>query len=179
MIGPAALETPDLEDLKRVGLRVTAPRLAVLAAVRQGGHPTVELLAASARARLGAVSTQAVYDVLGALTAAGLVRRIEPPGGPARFESRVGDNHHHLICRSCGDVLDVECALGHTPCLELPAVRGCEIDGAEVIFRGLCPACVTAGGAAPGDRARDRADAPRPRTRAPRPRPDLDGRAPA
>lgn len=153
MIGPAVAETLDLDDLKRAGLRVTAPRLAVLAAVRQGGHPTVEELAVSARGRLGTVSTQAVYDVLGALAAAGLVRRIEPPGGPARFESRVGDNHHHLICRSCGSVRDIDCALGHGPCLQLPAVDGYQVDEAEVIFRGLCPACgVADGAAAPGDR---------------------------
>jgi Fe2+ or Zn2+ uptake regulation protein len=141
VIGPAAVETLNLDDLKRAGLRVTAPRLAVLAAVRRGGHPTVEELAVAARGRLGTVSTQAVYDVLGALAAAGLVRRIEPPGGPARFESRVGDNHHHLICRSCGSVTDIDCAIGHGPCLELPAVDGYEIDEAEVIFRGLCRAC--------------------------------------
>jgi Fur family ferric uptake transcriptional regulator len=150
--GPDAAETLDLDDLKRAGLRVTAPRLAVLAAVRQGGHPSVEELAVSARGRLGTVSTQAVYDVLGALTAAGLVRRIEPPGGPARFEARVGDNHHHLICRSCGAVRDIDCANGHGPCLQLPAVAGYEIDEAEVIFRGLCPACaVSARAAVPGD----------------------------
>lgn len=141
MVVRDAVETLDRDDLKRAGLRVTAPRLAVLAAVRKGGHPTVEELAASARGRLGTVSTQAVYNVLGALAAAGLVRRIEPPGGPARFESRLGDNHHHLICRACGGVQDVDCAVGHAPCLELPAVRGYAIDEAEVIFRGVCPAC--------------------------------------
>ena len=159
MTGPDAAETLDLDDLKRAGLRVTAPRLAVLAAVRQGGHPSVEELAVSARGRLGTVSTQAVYDVLGALSAAGLVRRIEPPGGPARFEARVGDNHHHLICRSCGAVRDIDCAIGHGPCLRLPAVDGYEIDEAEVIFRGLCPACgVSARASVPGD-LKDRAPA--------------------
>jgi Fe2+ or Zn2+ uptake regulation protein len=158
VVVPDAVETLDREDLKRAGLRVTAPRLAVLGAVRQGGHPTVEELAASARGRLGAVSTQAVYNVLGALAAAGLVRRIEPPGGPARFESRVGDNHHHLICRACGGVQDVDCAVGHAPCLELPAVRGYVIDEAEVIFRGLCPTCGASAGAAPGDRTREESE---------------------
>jgi Fur family ferric uptake transcriptional regulator len=147
-----AVETADFEDLKRTGLRVTAPRLAVLAAVRQGGHPTVEELAASARRRLGCVSTQAVYDVLGALAAAGLVRRIEPPGGPARFEARVGDNHHHLICRACGSMQDVDCAIGSGPCLELPAAHGYAIDEVEVIFKGLCTRCGASVGAAPGER---------------------------
>ena len=158
MVVPDAVETLDREGLKRAGLRVTAPRLAVLAAVRQGGHPTVEELAASARGRLGTVSTQAVYNVLGALAAAGLVRRIEPPGGPARFESRVGDNHHHLICRACGGVQDVDCAVGRAPCLELPAVRGYVIDEAEVIFRGLCPTCGASAGAAPGDRPQEESE---------------------
>jgi Fur family ferric uptake transcriptional regulator len=118
----------------------------VLAAIRRGGHPTVEELAAGARRRLGTVSTQAVYDVLGALAAAGLVRRIEPPGGPARFEGRVGDNHHHLVCRACGAVQDIDCAAGSGPCLELPAATGYEIDAVDVIFRGLCPECSGADG---------------------------------
>ena len=158
MVVPDAVDTLDREDLQRADLRVTASRLAVLAAVREGGHPTVEELAVSARARLGTVSTQAVYNVLGALAAAGLVRRIDPPGGPARFESRVGDNHHHLICRVCGGVRDVECAVGQTPCLELPAVRGYVIDQAEVIFRGLCPTCGVSAGAAPGDRTQEESE---------------------
>jgi Fur family ferric uptake transcriptional regulator len=148
--GPNAVELLVVEDLKQTGLRVTAPRLAVLVAVRQGGHRTVEELAASARGRLGTVSTQAVYDVLGALAAAGLVRRIEPPGGPARFEARVGDNHHHLICRVCGCMQDVDCAVASGPCLELPAVPDYAIDEVEVIFKGLCPTCGASGGAAPG-----------------------------
>lgn len=149
-------ETLDLEDLRRAGLRVTAPRLAVLAAVRGGGHPTVDELAATARERLGTVSTQAVYDVLSALSAAGLVRRISPPGGPARFEARVGDDHHHLICRACGEVLDVACAAGDAPCLEPADVRGYAIDAVEVIFRGLCPTCAGAAGATTGDRTREK-----------------------
>ena len=148
MTGPDAAETLDLDDLKRAGLRVTAPRLAVLAAVRQGGHPSVEELAVSARGRLGPVSTQAVYDVLGALTAAGLVRRIEPPGGPARFESRVGDNHHHVVCRSCGVIADIDCAVGEAPCLtpsdEDNVLEGFVLDEAEVIYWGFCPDCSTA-----------------------------------
>ena len=134
-------ESPELEDLRVAGLRVTAPRLAVLAAVREGDHLAVEEIALIARGRLGAVSTQAVYDVLRALNGAGLVRRIEPPGGPARFESRVGDNHHHLICRACPTVLDVDCAAGSAPCLEPSFAPGYSIDEAEIIYWGLCPAC--------------------------------------
>ena len=156
MTAPGTADTVDLDDLKRAGLRVTAPRLAVLAAVRQGGHPSVDELAASARGRLGTVSTQAVYDVLSALTAAGLVRRITSPGGPARFEARVGDNHHHLICRDCGEVLDVDCAVGDAPCLEPADAQGYAIDAVEVIFRGRCPACAASHGAPTGERTREK-----------------------
>ncbi len=113
----------------------------MLGAVREGGHPTVEQIAAIARRRVGVVSTQAVYDVLRALSDAGIVRRIEPPGSPVRFESRVGDNHHHLICRTCAAVIDVDCAVGHAPCLEPSADSGFTIDEAEVVYWGLCPAC--------------------------------------
>ena len=127
--------------LRGAGLRVTAPRLAVLAAVRAGDHLDVEEIAIAARRRLGSVSTQAVYDVLRALTDAGLVRRIEPAGSPARYEGRVGDNHHHLVCRSCGAVTDVDCAVGHAPCLEPEDPAGYEVDQAEVIYWGLCAAC--------------------------------------
>jgi Fe2+ or Zn2+ uptake regulation protein len=134
-------ESPDLRDLRDSGLRVTASRLAVLAAVRGGGHLSADEIAPMARDRLGSVSMQAVYDVLHALTATGLIRRIEPPGSPARFESRVGDNHHHLICRACDTVLDVDCAVGHAPCLEPSTASGYIIDEAEVIYWGLCPAC--------------------------------------
>jgi Fe2+ or Zn2+ uptake regulation protein len=113
----------------------------VLAAVRGGGHLTVEEIAVLGRRRLGSVSTQAVYDVLRALTGAGLIRRIEPAGSPVRFESRVGDNHHHLICRACGTMLDVDCAMGHAPCLEPSSASGYAIEEAEIIYWGLCPAC--------------------------------------
>jgi len=139
----SASESIDLEDLRAAGLRVTAPRLAVLGAVREGGHPTVEEIALIARQRVGAVSTQAVYDVLHALTGAGIVRRIEPAGSAVRFESRVGDNHHHLICRSCATVIDVDCAVGHAPCLVPSADSGFTIDEAEVVYWGLCPACAS------------------------------------
>jgi len=141
MAAARSSEGVDLRDLRAAGLRVTAPRLAVLAIVRDGGHLAVEEIAFLARDRLGAVSTQAVYDVLFALTGAGLARRIEPAGSPVRFESRVGDNHHHLICRACRTMLDVDCAVGHAPCLEPPVAAGWAVDEAEIIYWGLCAAC--------------------------------------
>lgn len=132
---------PDDERLREAGLRVTGPRLAVLAATAAGGHPTVDEVAARARERLGSVSLQAVYDVLHALDTRGLVRRIEPMGQPARYEARVGDNHHHLVCRGCGMVTDVDCATGHTPCLEPSSAAGYLVDEADVTYWGLCPSC--------------------------------------
>ena len=129
------------EELRGAGLRVTAARAAVLQTVRDGDHLSVEAVAAGARDRIGHVSLQAVYDALHALTAAGLLRRIEPAGGPARFEGRVGDNHHHIVCRSCGAVADVDCAVGEAPCLTASDDHGYTIDEAEVIYWGLCPAC--------------------------------------
>ncbi len=131
----------DAERFRDAGLRVTAPRLAVLAAVRAGDHLTVEEIAASAHKRIGSISMQAVYDVLAALVRVGLVRRIEPAGSPARFETRVKDNHHHIICRSCGAVVDVDCAVGEAPCLEPSSASGYVIDEAEIIYWGLCPIC--------------------------------------
>ncbi|MGW2045828.1 Fur family transcriptional regulator [Streptomyces sp. NPDC001858] len=136
------------EELRGVGLRVTAARVALLETVRDGDHLGVEAIAAGVRDRVGHISLQAVYEALHALTTAGLVRRLEPPGSPARFEGRVGDNHHHLVCRSCGVVVDVDCAVGHAPCLTAADDRGFLIDEAEVIYWGLCPACSTAGTAA-------------------------------
>jgi Fur family ferric uptake transcriptional regulator len=133
----------DAQRFRDAGLRVTAPRLAVLAAVRAGDHLTVEEIAASAHKRIGSISTQAVYDVLAALVRIGLVRRIEPAGSPARFETRVQDNHHHIICRSCNTMVDVDCALGHAPCLEPSFTSGYAIDEAEINYWGLCPACRT------------------------------------
>jgi Fur family ferric uptake transcriptional regulator len=127
--------------LRGRGLRVTRPRLAVLDVLAEGGHPEVEEIARAVRSRLESVSTQAVYDVLGALSRAGLARRIEPAGSAARFEARAGDNHHHVVCRSCGEVADVDCAVGHAPCLDPGAADGFEVDEAEVTFWGLCPAC--------------------------------------
>jgi Fe2+ or Zn2+ uptake regulation protein len=133
----------DAQSLRGAGLRVTAPRLAVLAVVRAGDHLAVEDIGDLARKRTGSISLQAVYDVLAALVRVGLIRRIEPPGSPARFESRVGDNHHHLICRRCNTMVDVDCALGHAPCLEPSFTSGYAIDEAEINYWGLCPACRT------------------------------------
>ncbi len=129
------------EELRGAGLRVTAARVALLETVRAGDHLGVEAIAAGVRDRVGHISLQAVYEALHALTTAGLVRRIEPPGSPARFEGRVGDNHHHLVCRSCGVVADVDCAVGHAPCLTAADDRGFAVDEAEVIYWGLCPSC--------------------------------------
>jgi Fur family transcriptional regulator, stress-responsive regulator len=129
------------ERLRSRGLRVTRPRLAVLDVLGSGGHLEVEEIATRVRERLDSVSTQAVYDVLGALSRAGLARRIEPAGSPARFEARVGDNHHHVVCRSCGIIADVDCAVGRAPCLDPSSARGYEVDEAEVTFWGLCPDC--------------------------------------
>jgi Fe2+ or Zn2+ uptake regulation protein len=140
-------ETPDLtaaDELRGAGLRVTAVRVALLEAVRHGDHLGVEALAAGVRERVGHVSLQAVYEALNALAATGLVRRIEPAGSPARFEGRIGDNHHHVICRVCGAVADVDCAVGEAPCLTASNDHGFEIDEAEVIYWGLCPDCSTA-----------------------------------
>jgi Fur family transcriptional regulator, stress-responsive regulator len=128
-------------ELRGAGLRVTAARVALLEAVRDGDHLGVEALATRVRDRIGHVSLQAVYDALDALTAAGLIRRIEPAGSPARFEGRIGDNHHHLVCRSCGTVTDVACAVGEAPCLTAADDHGFSIDEAEVIYWGLCPSC--------------------------------------
>ena len=132
------------EELRGAGLRVTAARVALLETVREGDHLGVEAIASGVRDRVGHISLQAVYEALHALTTAGLVRRIEPPGSPARFEGRVGDNHHHLVCRSCGAVFDVDCAVGHAPCLTASDDRGFAIDEAEVIYWGLCPDCSSA-----------------------------------
>ncbi|QIK66523.1 transcriptional repressor [Nocardioides sp. HDW12B] len=150
-------------QLRDASLRVTRPRLAVLAAVHERPHVDTDSVIGAVRATLGDVSHQAVYDVLRALTAAGLVRRIQPAGSVARYESRVGDNHHHLVCRVCGAITDVDCAVGHAPCLtpgsgdpdldaspdgdadpDVDAAAGFEIDEAEVVWWGRCPACAAA-----------------------------------
>ena len=135
-------DAADLEgDLRTAGLRVTRPRLAVLDAVRAEPHLDTQALIRAARARLGAVSHQAVYDVLRALVDGGLVRRIQPEGSDARYEARVGDNHHHLVCRNCGAIADVDCATGAAPCLTPAADAGFVIDEAEVVYWGRCPSC--------------------------------------
>lgn len=139
MTAPRLPNTAD--ELRGAGLRVTAARVALLETVRAGDHLAADALATGVRDRLGHISLQAVYEALHSLTAAGLVRRLEPPGSPARFEGRVGDNHHHLVCRSCGAVVDVDCAVGHAPCLTASDDRGFSIDEAEVIYWGLCPDC--------------------------------------
>jgi Fur family transcriptional regulator, stress-responsive regulator len=137
--------TFDAEPLLRgAAVRVTRPRVAVLTAVHEHPHADTDAIIRTVRGHLGEVSTQAVYDVLRALTAAGLVRRIEPAGSVARYESRVGDNHHHVVCRSCGDIADVDCAVGHAPCLTASVGHGYAIDEAEVVYWGLCPKCSAA-----------------------------------
>lgn len=132
------------ELLREHGLRVTAPRVAVLDAVGDLPHADADTILKQARTALPTVSVQAVYDVLHALTAVGILRRIEPAGHPARYERRVGDNHHHVVCRSCGVVGDVDCAVGEAPCLTPSSSSGFQIDTAEVTYWGLCPACAAA-----------------------------------
>jgi len=130
------------QRLKAAGLRKTAPRVAVIETVtHEGRHRDAEFIASAARERLGSLSRQAVYDNLNALVRAGILRRIEPAGRPALYEARVGDNHHHVVCRGCSATFDVDCAVGHAPCLEPSDDHGFAIDEAEVVFWGLCPNC--------------------------------------
>jgi Fe2+ or Zn2+ uptake regulation protein len=128
-------------ELRSSGVRVTRPRLAVLQALHGNPHADTEAIIQLARAELGSVSHQAIYDVLRALTAAGLVRRIQPAGSVARYEVRVGDNHHHVVCRTCGDIQDVDCAVGDAPCLTASDDAGFSIDEAEVVYWGRCRIC--------------------------------------
>ena len=130
--------------LRRRGVQVTAQRIAVLRAVTERPHGTAEDVELIVRGEIGAISRQAVYDALGTLTVQGLLRRIQSAGSPARYEDRVGDNHHHLICRTCGRMVDVDCAVGEVPCLTASDDSGYEIDEAEVIYWGRCPTCVMA-----------------------------------
>jgi Fe2+ or Zn2+ uptake regulation protein len=130
--------------LRAASLRVTRPRLAVLAALREHPHVDTETVIALVRDELPTVSHQAVYDVLRALTEAGLVRRIQPAGALARYEARVGDNHHHVVCRSCGAIADVDCTVGHAPCLTASEDHGYVIDEADVVYWGTCPDCAAA-----------------------------------
>jgi Fur family transcriptional regulator, stress-responsive regulator len=149
--------TADFERMLRAtALRVTRARVAVLSAVHRNAHADTDSIIGVVRADLGDVSHQAVYDVLRALTAAGLVRRIQPAGSVARYESRVGDNHHHVVCRSCGAIADVDCAAGETPCLTAVDDAGYQIDEAEVIYWGRCPDCAAAAPAAPAADPDDR-----------------------
>jgi Fur family transcriptional regulator, stress-responsive regulator len=137
------LEDP-AELLRKHGLQVTAQRMAVLRAISRRPHSTADDVAAEVRSEIGTISRQAVYDALGMLAEKGLIRRIQPAGSAARFEDRVGDNHHHLICRTCGKTVDVDCAVGDAPCLTAAADSGYRIDEAEVIYWGACPACLAA-----------------------------------
>ena len=139
---PGVPTTAHLEGMLRgADLRVTRPRIAVLDAVHHHPHADTDSIIGVVRTELGEVSHQAVYDVLRALTHAGLVRRIEPAGSVARYEARVGDNHHHVVCRSCGAITDVDCAVGYAPCLTAAEDSGYEISEAEVIYWGRCPEC--------------------------------------
>jgi Fur family transcriptional regulator, stress-responsive regulator len=131
------------EQLRERGIQVTAQRIAVLHAVSAQPHVTADVVADMARDDIGAISKQSVYDALAALVDAGILRRIEPAGSPARYETRVGDNHHHLVCRGCGGVLDVDCVLGEAPCLTAADASGFAVDEAEVTFWGTCPACTS------------------------------------
>ncbi len=135
------MATDQADLLRQRGIQVTAQRLAVLRAVAGQPHITADAAVEAVRTEIGAISLQSVYDALGVLVAKGLIRRIQPAGSPARFEARVGDNHHHLICRICGRVVDVDCAVGSAPCLTAVDDRGYEIDEAEVAYWGRCPDC--------------------------------------
>src|SRR6185369_11498536 len=139
------LATDPADLLRQRGIHVTAQRLAVFRAVARQPHVTADAVAEIVRAEIGAISLQSVYDTLGMLAAEGILRRIQPSGSAARFEDRVGDNHHHLICRLCGRVVDVDCAAGAAPCLTAADDKGYEIDEAEVAYWGRCPDCLARG----------------------------------
>ncbi|MFV1988591.1 MAG: Fur family transcriptional regulator [Gemmatimonadota bacterium] len=156
--------------LREHGVQVTAQRLAVLRAVTARPHGTADDVAEVVRAEIGAISRQGVYDALGMLAEKGLIRRIQPAGSPARYEDRVGDNHHHLICRICGRTVDVDCAVGATPCLTAAEDSGFEIDEAEVVYWGRCPDCLEKAARTAGDTSGDR-----PRSLVPRRSDDTDG----
>lgn len=159
--------TQQADLLRQRGIQVTAQRLAVMRAVAGHPHITADAVAEVVRAEIGAISLQSVYDALGVLAAEGLIRRIQPAGSPARFEDRVNDNHHHLICRGCGRMLDVDCAAGFAPCLTAADDSGYEIDEAEVVYWGRCPRCIAESRApstsepAPGRRRRGQKNTPR------------------
>jgi Fur family ferric uptake transcriptional regulator len=162
----SSVDNDPADILRRHGLQVTAQRLAVLRAVTGQPHITADRVAEAVRAEIGAISLQSVYDALGVLVGEGIVRRIQPAGSPARFEARVGDNHHHLICRVCGRVVDVDCAVGSAPCLTAADDLGYEIDEAEVAYWGRCPDCLTQAEATAGrDQSSRRRRNQRPNTR--------------
>ncbi len=137
--------TKPADLLRQHGVPITAQRLAVLRAVSGRPHGTADAIADDVRAEIGTISRQAVYDCLGILSEKGLIRRIQPARSPALYEDRVGDNHHHLICRTCGKTTDVDCAVGHAPCLNASSDSGFRIDEAEVVYWGTCPDCLAAG----------------------------------
>lgn len=147
----AGMSRDSADLLREHGVQVTAQRLAVLGAVSARSHCTADDVAEDVRTEIGAISRQAVYDALGILVEKGLIRRIQPAGAAARYEDRVGDNHHHLICRTCGRMVDVDCAVGETPCLTAADDSGYEIDEAEVVYWGTCPACLAATPGSAGD----------------------------
>jgi Fur family ferric uptake transcriptional regulator len=157
--------TDPADLLRQRGIQVTAQRLAVLRAVSSQPHTTADAVAEVVRGEIGAISLQAVYDALGVLVAEGIIRRIQPAGSSARFEDRVGDNHHHLICRICGRVVDVDCAVGSAPCLTAGDDSGYEIDEAEVAYWGRCPDCLAQAQAPSRSRSRSAGTpAPKPAT---------------
>jgi Fur family ferric uptake transcriptional regulator len=151
MIMPMETSVDKVALLRGHGVQVTAQRLAVLRAVSERPHSTADDIERVVRAEIGAISRQAVYDALGTLTDKGLLRRVQPANSPARYEDRVGDNHHHLICRTCSRMVDVDCAVGYTPCLTAADDSGYEIDEAEVIYWGRCPECVATTSVSAGD----------------------------
>ncbi|MFT3662406.1 MAG: Fur family transcriptional regulator [Gordonia sp. (in: high G+C Gram-positive bacteria)] len=148
---PARDEPALTAAIRGAGLRVTRPRLSVLAAVEHRPHAVTDTVLAAVRSELPDVSRQAVYDVLRALTEAGLLRRIQPSGHAARYETRTGDNHHHVVCRECGEVCDVDCAVGAAPCLTASETHGFRIDEAEVVYWGRCPDCLARHAEQPDD----------------------------
>ena len=149
LVSPTTAEREDM--LRGADLRVTRPRMAVLAAVHDNPHADTDSIIAATRGLLPDVSHQAVYDVLRALTSAGLIRRLQPAGSVARYEARVGDNHHHVVCRSCGMIADVDCAVSDVPCLTAADDAGFEVDEAEITYWGRCPSCAAASASTPSD----------------------------
>ncbi len=149
--GGVGIPTDHAALLRRHGVQVTAQRLGVLRAVSERPHGTAAEIDATVRAEIGSISLQAEYDALAVLSDKGIIRRIQPAGSPARYEDRVGDNHHHLICRACGQMVDVDCAVGFAPCLTAVEDAAYEIDEAEVIYWGRCPECVAASTAVSGE----------------------------